>query len=313
MLSSFRRWRNRRRSFRLTGISTPVGGVSWEFSNSEREVVRQLMIFIEDRAVLAPAPPLRDPYRLLRSVDKIAAAATEAIQQLPENSQIAETLRQLRGSCRLGHIDVDGQASFLFLIGAIREQVLTQLVVIADAMNLELPADLRRTAANSPFLKAFRDREDERRKKLESQMERLEHERRKIAEARPTLPRGYPNDLLYHAEHTWVRRGSIGLFVGLTNFAQDALGEFVHLDLPQPGEVVQRGGRCGDVESVKAIYDIVAPISGHVIGANPLVIDRPELVNEDPYVAGWLLVVDPADEVELAELLSAQEYVRLVG
>jgi len=101
--------------------------------------------------------------------------------------------------------------------------------------------------------------------------------------------------------------------VGITDYAQDQLGDIVFLDLPSPGTTVKQGEKFGEVESVKAVSDLYSPVSGEVVEANPQVIDRPELVNESPYEEGWLVRVRLADAAEVEALLTAQQYDELIA
>jgi len=118
----------------------------------------------------------------------------------------------------------------------------------------------------------------------------------------------YPADLRYHREHDWVRvEGEEALF-GITWYAQEALGEIVYYDPPEPGSNVAMDATYGELESVKAVSDIYAPASGEVMAVNQDVSDRPELVNEDPYGAGWLIRVRLGDPAELDKLMDADAY-----
>ncbi|MFI7589264.1 glycine cleavage system protein GcvH [Spongisporangium articulatum] len=106
----------------------------------------------------------------------------------------------------------------------------------------------------------------------------------------------YPDDLKYTAEHEWVRlEGGIAR-VGITAFAQDALGDIVYVTLPAEGDVVVAGGTCGEVESTKSVSDIYAPVSGTVVTTNAALDATPELVNSDPYGEGWMFEVQVSDE-----------------
>ena len=118
-----------------------------------------------------------------------------------------------------------------------------------------------------------------------------------------------PTDRKYSKEHEWVKleEGSRGL-VGVTNYAQDQLGDVVYLDLPSTGTLLQQSAKLGEVESVKAVSDIYAPVSGEVVEVNQEVIDHPEVVNEDPYYRGWLLRVTLHDLSELDNLLTVEQY-----
>lgn len=121
----------------------------------------------------------------------------------------------------------------------------------------------------------------------------------------------YPEDLKYTQEHEWVRdpgeaAGSVR--VGVTHFAQDALGDIVYVSLPDVGQQVEAGNSCGELESTKSVSDIFAPISGEVVARNDALDNTPELVNDDPYGGGWLFEVVPSDPAALTELLDAASY-----
>ena len=121
----------------------------------------------------------------------------------------------------------------------------------------------------------------------------------------------YPEDLKYTSEHEWVRtpgeaEGSVR--VGITDFAQEALGDIVYVSLPQVGEQVTAGETCGELESTKSVSDIYAPVSGEVVATNGGLDSTPELVNNDPYEAGWLFEVVPADAASVDGLLDADAY-----
>jgi glycine cleavage system H protein len=118
----------------------------------------------------------------------------------------------------------------------------------------------------------------------------------------------YPDDLLYHPEHDWARVNGDEAVLGITWFAQDALGELVHFEAPEAGVSVTKDEAYGEVESVKAVSDVVAPLSGEILEVNARAIDEPELVNEDPYGEGWLVRIRVADDGELAALLGADAY-----
>jgi glycine cleavage system H protein len=118
----------------------------------------------------------------------------------------------------------------------------------------------------------------------------------------------YPDDLRYHAEHDWARVEGDEATLGITWFAQDALGELVHFEPPAVGSSVAQGEACGEVESVKAVSDVVAPLSGEVLEVNQKAVDEPETVNEDPYGEGWLVRIRIADAAEAAGLMDAEAY-----
>lgn len=119
-----------------------------------------------------------------------------------------------------------------------------------------------------------------------------------------------PDDLRYTAEHEWVRRLDDGsrVRIGITDFAQDALGDVVYVDLPDVGDTVGAGDSVGELESTKSVSDMYAPVAGSVAGVNDALADNPALVNEDPYGDGWLLDVDVDDMGALDELMDAAAY-----
>ena len=123
----------------------------------------------------------------------------------------------------------------------------------------------------------------------------------------------YPDDLRYHEEHDWARIDGDEAVMGITWFATDALGELVHFEPPEPGAAVTKDGSYGEVESVKAVSDVIAPLSGEVLEVNQQVVDAPETVNEDPYGNGWLLRIRIADPGEADALLDAGAYRELLA
>jgi glycine cleavage system H protein len=118
----------------------------------------------------------------------------------------------------------------------------------------------------------------------------------------------YPEDLLYHAEHDWARIEGDEAVLGVTWFAQDALGELVHYEPPDVGAVIGKDSSYGEVESVKAVSDLIAPLSGEVLEVNQKVVDEPETVNEDPYGDGWLVRVRMTNAAEREQLLDVAAY-----
>ena len=123
----------------------------------------------------------------------------------------------------------------------------------------------------------------------------------------------YPDDLRYHEEHDWARIDGDEAVVGITWFATDALGELVHFEPPEVGSTVTKGQSYGEVESVKAVSDLIAPLSGEVLEVNEQVVGAPETVNEDPYGAGWLLRIRVGDSGEVDALLDAGAYRELLA
>ena len=118
----------------------------------------------------------------------------------------------------------------------------------------------------------------------------------------------YPDDLRYHPEHDWARVEGGEATLGITWFAQDALGELVHYEPPEVGSAVTKDQPCGEVESVKAVSDVVAPLSGEVLEINQKAVEEPEVVNEDPYGDGWLIRIRVSDPSEVESLLDAETY-----
>ncbi|MDO3685718.1 glycine cleavage system protein GcvH [Micromonospora sp. C28ISP2-4] len=118
-----------------------------------------------------------------------------------------------------------------------------------------------------------------------------------------------PEDLRYTAEHEWVVAGDGGAVrVGITHFAQDALGDIVFVQLPEPGAVVAAGESLGEIESTKSVSEIYAPLSGTVAARNEALADTPEVINTDPYGAGWLVEITPDDPAAVEGLLTADAY-----
>ncbi len=124
-----------------------------------------------------------------------------------------------------------------------------------------------------------------------------------------------PDDLRYTAEHEWVRPSGDGgaVRVGITDHAQEALGDIVFVTLPEAGTEIEAGQSLGEVESTKSVSDIYAPISGEVVGRNDVLDARPELVNADPYGEGWMIEVRPSDPADVDALLDAAAYGKLTG
>ena len=118
----------------------------------------------------------------------------------------------------------------------------------------------------------------------------------------------YPDDLEYHPEHDWARIEGDEATLGITWFAQDALGELVHYEAPAVGATVTKDGEYGEVESVKAVSGVVAPLSGEVLEVNERAVDEPEIVNDDPYGEGWLIRVRMSDASEVGALMDAAAY-----
>jgi len=119
----------------------------------------------------------------------------------------------------------------------------------------------------------------------------------------------YPEDLKYTAEHEWVKADGDGpVRVGITDFAQDALGDIVYVQLPEVGSTVRAGDSCGELESTKSVSALFAPVNGTVTAVNEALADQPDLVNTDPYGEGWLLDIDVEDADEVEALMDAETY-----
>ena len=117
-----------------------------------------------------------------------------------------------------------------------------------------------------------------------------------------------PSDRKYSKEHEWVMLEGDTARIGITDYAQDQLGDVVYVDLPEAGATIAQFEKMGEIESVKAVSDLYAPISGEVVAVNDGVVEKPEVVNSDPHGAGWLLDVRVSDASETEKLMSAEEY-----
>ncbi len=122
----------------------------------------------------------------------------------------------------------------------------------------------------------------------------------------------YPDDLRYHREHDWARIEGDTATLGITWYAQDALGEIVHYEPPDEGGSLAKDESYGEVESVKAVSDVISPLSGDVVEVNRKVVEEPETINEDPYGEGWLVKIRLSDPAEADELLDAAAYRQLL-
>ena len=121
-----------------------------------------------------------------------------------------------------------------------------------------------------------------------------------------------PEQLRYSTDHEWLSRDGSRARVGITDYAQDALGDVVFVQLPTVGDAVKAGDTFGEVESTKSVSDIYAPVSGTVVAVNDALSDAPQLVNEDPYGEGWICEIDVSDDSQFGGLLDAAAYVELV-
>ena len=123
----------------------------------------------------------------------------------------------------------------------------------------------------------------------------------------------YPDELRYHEQHDWARVDGDEAVLGITWFAQDSLGELVHFEPPEQGSTVTKDSSYGEVESVKAVSDLIAPLSGEVLEVNRRVVDEPEIVNDDPYGDGWLVRIRLGDPGEADSLLDAEAYKQVLA
>lgn len=123
----------------------------------------------------------------------------------------------------------------------------------------------------------------------------------------------YPKDLKYSREHEWVRVSGKRAIVGITDFAQKELGDVVFVELPAVGDAASQGGEFAVVESVKAVSEVYAPVSGTVVEVNENLSDQPEVINQDPYGEGWIAVIELSDPGELDNLLSPEDYAAFVA
>jgi glycine cleavage system H protein len=121
-----------------------------------------------------------------------------------------------------------------------------------------------------------------------------------------------PTELRYSTDHEWVRAEPGRARVGITDYAQDALGDVVFVDLPEAGAKVTRGESCCEVESTKSVSEVYAPLDGTIVEVNADLADNPQRLNDDPYGDGWMFVVEPLDDAQLGDLLDAEGYRALI-
>lgn len=121
-----------------------------------------------------------------------------------------------------------------------------------------------------------------------------------------------PDELRYTSDHEWALEEEELLVIGITDYAQDALGEIVYIELPGEGDEITKGDPFGAVESTKAVSDLYAPVSGDVVEVNEALLDSPETINEDPYGEGWMIKVRPYDPQEVGDLMDFEEYTEFV-
>lgn len=118
----------------------------------------------------------------------------------------------------------------------------------------------------------------------------------------------FPDDLKYTKEHEWVKVDGKVATVGITDYAQEQLGDIVYVEMPDDGEIVTKGDAFGVVESVKSVSDVNAPVSGKVVETNDPLKDNPEIINGDPYIDGWIAKFEMTDASEISDLMSAKDY-----
>jgi glycine cleavage system H protein len=121
-----------------------------------------------------------------------------------------------------------------------------------------------------------------------------------------------PDDLRYHKEHTWVKVSGKKATIGITDYAQDALGDIVYVDLPEVDTDVEANSEIGEIESTKATSSVIAPVSGRITEVNEDLSESPEILNEDPYGKGWIAILELDDTSELDDLMDASEYSKFV-
>lgn len=122
-----------------------------------------------------------------------------------------------------------------------------------------------------------------------------------------------PEELLYSEEHEWIKQEGDQVRIGITSFAQEELGDIVFVELPEVGDEIEVDEPFGSVESVKTVSELYAPLSGKVVEVNEELEDSPEYVNESPYENAWMVVVEPSDESEMDDLLSAEQYAAVIN
>ncbi|MBF0553687.1 MAG: glycine cleavage system protein GcvH [Nitrospirae bacterium] len=121
-----------------------------------------------------------------------------------------------------------------------------------------------------------------------------------------------PEELRYHKEHTWVSISGKKATIGITDYAQDALGDIVYIDIPEVDAEVEANTEMSEIESTKATSSVIAPLSGTIISVNEDLEDSPEIINEDPYGKGWIAVIEISDESELDDLIDATDYDKFI-
>ena len=122
----------------------------------------------------------------------------------------------------------------------------------------------------------------------------------------------YPEDLKYHKEHTWVRVSGKKATIGITDYAQDALGDIVYIDLPETDTTIEANSELAEIESTKATSSVISPVSGAVTEVNDDLSESPEIINEEPYGKGWIAVIEMDDASEVDDLMDAADYAKYV-
>jgi glycine cleavage system H protein len=117
-----------------------------------------------------------------------------------------------------------------------------------------------------------------------------------------------PDNFRFTSEHEWVRVDEDLIVIGITDYAQDALGEIVYIELPNEGDDITKGDTFGGIESTKSVSELYSPVSGEVVEVNEALLNSPEIINEDPYNEGWLIKVRVGDKEELEDLMDSEEY-----
>lgn len=121
-----------------------------------------------------------------------------------------------------------------------------------------------------------------------------------------------PDDLRYHKEHVWAKPSGKKVTIGITDYAQDSLGDIVYVDLPDIDTDVEANGEIGEIESTKATSSIISPVNGRIVDVNEELSESPETINEDPYGKGWIAIIEVEDTSELDELMDSSEYTKYV-
>jgi glycine cleavage system H protein len=122
----------------------------------------------------------------------------------------------------------------------------------------------------------------------------------------------YPEELRYHKEHTWAKADGKSATIGITHYAQEALGDIVYIDIPDVDATIEANSEFSEIESTKATSSVIAPVSGTIVKINEELSETPEVINEDPYGKGWIAIVEMSDDSELDELMESADYVTYI-